>query len=73
MNKKKESSMNDNLIEFKNLHTIMPNIFTKNGAKYILRNREKNGFYKCLIKFSERKLFVDINKLAIWIDEKRYI
>jgi hypothetical protein len=41
--------------------------FTEASVRWLIFNKEKNGFHKCVIKIG-KKVLIDLDKFEDWID-----
>lgn len=49
-----------------------PYLTTESGWRWILFNRETNGFAKCVIKRG-RRVYVDLDLVDAWLDEQKEV
>jgi hypothetical protein len=40
--------------------------FSQNYLRYLMANRHRNGFQRCLVRIGSR-FFVDLDELGIWV------
>ena len=70
LNQDEKSEVLGQLFPAANLHQEYPHLFTVPQAKWVVRNRAKNGFESVTIKMG-RRLFVDRELLPAWVDTQR--
>ena len=56
---------NKTFYTLKEITEIMPELFPRSRVYYFLRERDRNGFEKCLVKVG-RKFYVDLEALCDW-------
>ena len=47
-----------------------PHLFTEPALRWLIFNREKNGFDRCILRVG-RRLFIDTRQLEAWFAEHR--
>ncbi len=62
----------ENLATPQQVADLYPHIFTRDGLRNLMRpdSREKTGFADCMVILSERKRYIDLDKLPSWIEKR---
>jgi hypothetical protein len=61
--------MSKRVSSVKNFPSIYPDAeFTEAGIRWLIFNKEKNGFHKCVIKVG-KKVLIDLDRFEKWLDD----
>ena len=61
--------MSKRVVSVKNFPAVYPDAnFTEASVRWLIFNKDKNGFHNCVIKVG-RKILIDIDRFEKWLDD----